>query len=605
MTEFIATKSIRLDGGTQPRAEMNNDVVTEYAAAMKAGDKFPPIEVVYDGTDYWPWDGHHRVRAAQIANLTKIEANVRSGTHRDAILLSCGANPHHGLPRTNADKRRAVMRLLTDDEWGKWSSREIARRCAVSHTFIDELRSSLATVASENYQRDYINKHGKQSTMQTGGIGKPAASSTVVRYERDEHSQDLPDGVASIVYLDTGLPAKFTFNAKGNPLIYGDSFYAVDNISKRVIVEPFPTKDAAWAKYRNLQPTSGTAFRDSARLQTYAYLSAEQYAEETFVDSVIESSAANSLPDPQVIEPVDPSEADTVIDEPPIADDDTQKLDLPPATPAQLPLDDDGSVDPEQLPFDAPLPPGLDPLGEDEEIGPFGRRKKIVAKPESAISPATAEAIDTATSLRELADRLSNSGEDTPLSRWEANRVLGIVPAPAEPPAPQPVVKLDLVKLLPPMLAASAKTVLTGVDSTDIENPRGRMLLGFGGPHDHDTMLALQKMTGTLLTQFSRRERRFEQAILIAPAWTSDVWFGNLWSEPICFCRVPGRLPTLTGEMADPEALAVIYFGDNVPGFFEEFDQHGPCVISNRMMRRYEVDLADIFGEAMFEAVRE
>ena len=36
------------------------------------------------------------------------------------------------LGATNEDKRRAVMTLLADEEWGKWSDNEIARRCEVS-----------------------------------------------------------------------------------------------------------------------------------------------------------------------------------------------------------------------------------------------------------------------------------------------------------------------------------------------------------------------------------------------------------------------------------------------------------------------------------------
>jgi hypothetical protein len=39
---------------------------------------------------------------------------------------SVSANAPHGLRRTNADKRRAVVRLLEDTEWSQWADREIA-----------------------------------------------------------------------------------------------------------------------------------------------------------------------------------------------------------------------------------------------------------------------------------------------------------------------------------------------------------------------------------------------------------------------------------------------------------------------------------------------
>lgn len=68
------------------------------------------------------------------------------------------------------------MMLLEDEEWSKWSGYEIAKRCCVSHTFVDNIKNSLATVASEKQElpnnATYINKHGQVSTMNTSNIGK-------------------------------------------------------------------------------------------------------------------------------------------------------------------------------------------------------------------------------------------------------------------------------------------------------------------------------------------------------------------------------------------------------------------------------------------------
>ena len=71
--------------------------------------------------------------------------------------------------------------LLEDPEWSTWSAREIARACVVSHTFVDSVRASLATVASEAApERTYTTKHGTTTKMRTGRIGKskPAAAPT-------------------------------------------------------------------------------------------------------------------------------------------------------------------------------------------------------------------------------------------------------------------------------------------------------------------------------------------------------------------------------------------------------------------------------------------
>jgi len=55
------------------------------------------------------------------------------------------------MRRTNADKRRTVLRLLDDAEWSQWSDNEIAKRCGVSRTIVVSLRPpiSLAQNASE------------------------------------------------------------------------------------------------------------------------------------------------------------------------------------------------------------------------------------------------------------------------------------------------------------------------------------------------------------------------------------------------------------------------------------------------------------------------
>jgi len=74
---------------------------------------------------------------------------IKTGTKREAVLYSVGANTTHVLRRCNDDKRQAVTTLLKDDEWGKWSDGEIAKRCCVSHQFVSDLHRSLTTVLSE------------------------------------------------------------------------------------------------------------------------------------------------------------------------------------------------------------------------------------------------------------------------------------------------------------------------------------------------------------------------------------------------------------------------------------------------------------------------
>jgi hypothetical protein len=168
-TVKIPIADIRRDGGTQPRVAINTTVVDEYASNMKDGASFPPVLLFFDGTDYWLSDGFHRLEAALSIGWIEIAAELKQGTQRDAILYSVGANATHGLRRTNADKRRAVMTLLEDEHWSKFSDREIARRCGVGNKFVGDVQRSLC---SEHSEKTYTTKHGTVATMNTANIGK-------------------------------------------------------------------------------------------------------------------------------------------------------------------------------------------------------------------------------------------------------------------------------------------------------------------------------------------------------------------------------------------------------------------------------------------------
>jgi hypothetical protein len=185
---MIELSKIRIDGGTQPRAKLNQETVDEYAEAYKSGVALPPVTLFFDGANYWMADGFHRFFGAKAAGKSRIAEDITPGTLRDAILYSLSANSKHGLKRSNADKRKAVVTLLDDAEWSKWSNEKIAATCAVSpHTVADIKKSHSANAESECISHSanaelepdvvtYTTKHGKQATMNTANIGKPKST---------------------------------------------------------------------------------------------------------------------------------------------------------------------------------------------------------------------------------------------------------------------------------------------------------------------------------------------------------------------------------------------------------------------------------------------
>jgi ParB-like chromosome segregation protein Spo0J len=134
-SSLVDLRSIRRDGGTQIRAALSEDHVCELVEAINAGVSLPPVVAFGDRADttgaLWLADGFHRAEAWSRAGVDRVPVERRNGTRRDAVLYACGANTAHGLKRTNLDKRRAVEAMLRDEEWSRWSDREIARRAGV------------------------------------------------------------------------------------------------------------------------------------------------------------------------------------------------------------------------------------------------------------------------------------------------------------------------------------------------------------------------------------------------------------------------------------------------------------------------------------------
>ena len=138
MTKKIKLSEIVTDAGTQVRAGLNEATVTDYAEAMAGGAKFPPVVVFHDGNRYIAADGFHRIHSAVRNGATQIEGDIRKGSKADALKFALGCNAHHGLRRTNADKRHAVGMALK--EFPNLSDRALAEICLVGHPFVADVR---------------------------------------------------------------------------------------------------------------------------------------------------------------------------------------------------------------------------------------------------------------------------------------------------------------------------------------------------------------------------------------------------------------------------------------------------------------------------------
>ena len=157
------------DQDCQLRAAGSGATIREYADALAEGAIFPPVIVFLDADGrHWLADGFHRYEAHKVAGRAEIAAQVHDGGRREALLFAAGANAAHGLRRTQEDKRRAILALLTDPEWKEWSDREIARRTATSDKTVAKLRREIsgegvnAEIRIE--ERRFTTRHGTETT---------------------------------------------------------------------------------------------------------------------------------------------------------------------------------------------------------------------------------------------------------------------------------------------------------------------------------------------------------------------------------------------------------------------------------------------------------
>lgn len=193
--------NIRIDGGTQARLKLDQDVVKNYAEAMREGDQFPPVIVYHDGSDYWLADGFHRYFAVKNNATTTIEAEVRTGTLRDAILFSFSANDptKRGLSPTAEDLRNMVRNMLLDEEWSKWTNAEIARHVGVSKMTVGRIKASMTEQPKATPEKKkFTDKNGNEKAINTTNLGKktPTTKPDMSSYdERDDIIKSLTDTV--------------------------------------------------------------------------------------------------------------------------------------------------------------------------------------------------------------------------------------------------------------------------------------------------------------------------------------------------------------------------------------------------------------------------
>ena len=191
--QMLEVSTIRIDGDTQPRLAIDQEVVNEYAQAMQAGAEFPPVQVVSDGAANWLVDGFHRFYAHRRIARGQIKAVVTTGLLTEAQWMSLTANKTHGLRRTNQDKIKAVLKAIKMRP--ELSDRLIAEHVGVHGETVAKYRAELekkSTIGRPDSRlgRDGRTYHTKPITRaqlqknKTGPSTKPNTHTAIRGYSK-------------------------------------------------------------------------------------------------------------------------------------------------------------------------------------------------------------------------------------------------------------------------------------------------------------------------------------------------------------------------------------------------------------------------------------
>jgi hypothetical protein len=179
---------------------------------MKDGDKFPPVTVFYDGSEYWLANGFHRYFATKSNGELEIECEVKQGTLDDAVLYAFSADGRQGLSRSAEDNRNIIIRMIQHPVWGKWSNAEIAKHVGVSKMTVGRVKASLEKDKPAPTKKKYKDKHGNESTIETKNIGKTKEKK--VKQEEpatesdDQIVRELTDALTAVSQENTLLKDK-------------------------------------------------------------------------------------------------------------------------------------------------------------------------------------------------------------------------------------------------------------------------------------------------------------------------------------------------------------------------------------------------------------
>lgn len=141
--KIIFLSDINFKDSPTVRDHIDDETVKRYSRNYQEKRPMPPIVVFWDKDKKKTYlaDGSHRCAGVALAGRKGVDAEIHEGTYEDALRYALLANSAHGLPRSNADKRKCIAVALK--QWEEYSNVHIAKTCDVDDHTVASVREEL------------------------------------------------------------------------------------------------------------------------------------------------------------------------------------------------------------------------------------------------------------------------------------------------------------------------------------------------------------------------------------------------------------------------------------------------------------------------------
>ena len=122
-------------------AALSESVLENYKTVIAQTRTCAPLSVCFDGTEYWLFDGYHRLAVLEQLGITACQVMVYKGGRRDALCryIADKLRSKEPTPQTRVF-RHCLRRLRTDTVWSTMHPSQLASLFGRKPVFFENLR---------------------------------------------------------------------------------------------------------------------------------------------------------------------------------------------------------------------------------------------------------------------------------------------------------------------------------------------------------------------------------------------------------------------------------------------------------------------------------